>query len=154
MGDATTERFFADLPPLVRFADALRVESYQAAPRDWDVIVTDVMGSTKAIGEGRYKDVNALGVASIVALRNALRDVDLPFVFGGDGATALCPASRRERVERTLRGVRKMASEAFELALRVAIVPIGELVDAGHPVLVARLRTSEHVAWAKKQNRG
>jgi hypothetical protein len=41
-----------------------------------------------------------------------------------------------------------MASEAFELALRVAIVPIGELVDAGHPVLVARLRTSEHVALA------
>ena len=42
--------------------------------------------------------VNALGVGSIVALCNATRDVQLPYVFGGDGATFAVPGSLRERV--------------------------------------------------------
>lgn len=52
-------------------------------------MVTDVRGSTGAIEDGRYRDVDALGVASIIALCNALPELDLPYVFGGDGATLL-----------------------------------------------------------------
>ncbi|HJK91223.1 MAG TPA: DUF3095 domain-containing protein [Polyangiaceae bacterium LLY-WYZ-15_(1-7)] len=146
MGD--DERFYADLPWLERFVDVPDPASYAPAPESWCLVITDVIGSTKAIEAGRYKDVNALGVASIVALRNALPDVEVPFVFGGDGATMLCPASRLEQVRPALRGLQRTAREGFDLAMRAGVVPIGELRAAGHEVLVAKFRASEHASFA------
>jgi hypothetical protein len=116
-------------------------------------VITDVVGSTKAIEEGRYKDVNAVGVASIVALRNALRGLDFPFVFGGDGASFLVPDPRLDDVRAALRGVQRTADEAFGLSLRAGIVAIDEL-PADAPVLVARYRASEHVSLAMFAGRG
>ncbi len=123
-------------------------------PSDWLVVITDVRGSTMAIEAGRYKDVNSLGVASIVALRNALPGLELPFVFGGDGATLLVPASMRELVETTLRGVKQMARTAFSMEMRTAIVTVAELEAAGHAILVARFQASAHVALAMFRGTG
>lgn len=142
------ESFFAEIPSLDRFVEVPDPSWYQQAPRSWLLVITDVEGSTKAIEEGRYKDVNALGVASIVAVRNAMPDVDMPFVFGGDGATMLCPKSRLEQIAPALRGLQERATTAFELGMRAGIVPIDELLDAGHDVLVARYRASEHATFA------
>ena len=50
---------------------------------------------------GRYKDVNLIGAACITATLNATRGLDLPYVFGGDGATVLIPPERREAWSRT-----------------------------------------------------
>lgn len=144
----TDERFFAELPPLERFIDVPDPASYRPAPESWCLVITDVEGSTAAIEEGRYKDVNALGVASIVAVRNAARDVELPFVFGGDGATMLCPKSRLPAIEPALRGLQARARDAFGLGMRAGVVPIGELREAGHEVLVARYQASPHVSFA------
>jgi hypothetical protein len=121
---------------------------YANAPDEWLVVITDVRGSTRAIEAGRYRDVNALGVASIVALRNALPDLELPYVFGGDGATVLLPGERRTQCEAALRGVRQIAVSTFDLELRVGIVPVGELVQVGYPVRVGRFRVSPHVRLA------
>ena len=145
MGD---ESFFTDLPALTSFSDVPDPAVYRQAPDSWCLVITDVQGSTKAIEAGRYKDVNALGVASIVAVRNAIPDVELPFVFGGDGATLLCPASRLAQLEPALRGLQARAKQAFGLGMRAGIVPIRELHDAGHPVLVTRYRQSEHATFA------
>ncbi|HWO09773.1 MAG TPA: DUF3095 family protein, partial [Polyangiaceae bacterium] len=97
---------------------------------------------------GRYHDVNALAVATIVALCNAMRELDVPFSFEGDGATLLVPGSRRLRAERALRGVRALARSAFELELRASIIPLAELRDAGHEARVARFRSSPHARLA------
>jgi hypothetical protein len=121
---------------------------YAPAPATWDVILTDVVGSTRAIQEGRYKDVNAVGAGSIVAVRNAAPDVELAFVFGGDGATLLVPASRRDAVDRALRGSREVAMSAFGLELRVARVPLDALRAAGHELLVARYALGKSVSIA------
>ena len=43
--------------------------------------------STRAIAEGRYKDVNMIGAACINAVLNISRKKSVPYVFGGDGAT-------------------------------------------------------------------
>ncbi len=145
MGDET---FFQDLPALTSFSDVPDPAVYQQAPDSWCLVITDVQGSTKAIEAGRYKDVNALGVASIVAVRNAIPDVSLPFVFGGDGATLLCPESRLDQLRPALRGLQERAETAFELGMRAGIVPIGELREAGHPVLVARYQQSENAVFA------
>jgi len=140
--------FFAQLEALDRFADVVADAAYAPAPADWSLVITDVKGSTKAIEAGRYKDVNALGVASIVAVRNSIPDVDVPFVFGGDGATMLCPTEALSRVVPALQGLQRTSTEAFSLEMRAGVVPIAELREAGHEVRVARFRASEHANFA------
>jgi hypothetical protein len=142
------EAFYAGLPALEHFREAPEIERHTEVPDGWSVVITDVQGSTQAIEAGRYRDVNALGVASIVAVRNALPGVELPFVFGGDGATLLVPDSRRDAVEKALRGLQAMAESTFGLAMRAGIVPTQRLREDGHVVRVARLRTSQHLDLA------
>ncbi|MFO0548152.1 MAG: DUF3095 domain-containing protein [Polyangiaceae bacterium] len=146
--------FFSELEPFSDFLEVANATHYRAVPSDWLVVITDVRGSTKAIEAGQYKNVNALGVASIVALRNALRGVDLPFVFGGDGATLLVPGAERSLVEATLRGIKAMARTAFDMEMRTAIVPVSELLDSGHPILVARFQSSADVHLAMFRGTG
>ena len=148
------EDFLQSVPDIERFADVTEPRFYADAPEHWHIVLTDVRGSTKAIEAGRYRDVNALGVASIVAVRNATPDLELPYVFGGDGATLLIPDSRRAVCESALRGVRKLAATAFELELRVGIVAVSELRAAGHNVQVARFRASQHVRLAMLRGSG
>jgi hypothetical protein len=144
----TGDHFYAGLGEITEFRDVMELERYTAVPASSLLVLTDVVGSTKAIEAGRYKDVNALGVASIVAVCNAMRDVELPFVFGGDGATLIVPATRRAAAEAALRGVRALAVSAFDLGLRASIVPLAELAAAGHVARVARFRASEHARLA------
>jgi hypothetical protein len=145
---ATHENFYASLAEISDFREVMDLERYALAPRSSLMVLTDVIGSTKAIEEGRYKDVNALGVASIVAVCNAMRDIELPYFFGGDGATLLVPGSRRTAAERALRGVRSLAESAFGMGLRTSIVPLAELIDKGHVARVARFRASAHARLA------
>jgi len=149
-----SDDFLDSVPEIQRFADVADPRLYTDVPASWHVVLTDVRGSTKAIEEGRYRDVNALGVASIVALRNATPDLELPYVFGGDGATLLVPDTRRAVCEAALRGVRRLAETAFALELRVGLVPIAELRSAGHTVQAARFRTSPHVRLAMLRGTG
>ena len=115
-----------------------RGDHYAQAPHDWLVVITDIEGSTAAIEAGKYKWVNLVGASTIVALANALGTRDFPFVFGGDGATALIPGEAREAAERYLRAARRNSWDAFGLKLRVGIIPQSELEAAGTPVEVAR----------------
>ena len=142
------EHFFARLPEVTRFLEVTDPRCYTEAPRSWLLVLTDVRGSTKAIEAGRDRDVNALGVASIVALCNGLKGLDLPYVFGGDGATLLVPGTRAAAVQKVLRGVKALARNAFELELRAGVVPLAELGEAGHVARVARFRASEHTRLA------
>ena len=145
---SASESFYADLPEFSEFIEVTKVGHYHPVPSDWSVVITDVMGSTKAIEAGRYKDVNALGVASIVGLRNALSTLELPYVFGGDGATILIPNSHREIVEVALRGIPSDGADNFDLDMRTSLVSIAELEADGHEVLVARYRASPDVCFA------
>src|SRR5256885_13654828 len=66
---------------------------YSPLPDDWTIGVADIVESTKAIAEARYKAVNMAGAAVIAAVTNALEGREFPFVFGGDGARfAVAPA--------------------------------------------------------------
>jgi hypothetical protein len=60
---------------------------YMPLPDDWIIGVADIVESTKAIAEQRYKAVNMAGAAVIAAVTNALDGREFPFVFGGDGAS-------------------------------------------------------------------
>src|SRR6202044_4057463 len=85
--------FYETIPVLDNFADAVRSENYSSLPDDWVVGFADVVGSTKAVADGRYKAVNMVGAGAIAAVANALDRRSFPFVFGGDGASFAGPSS-------------------------------------------------------------
>jgi hypothetical protein len=93
MMQGDTNRFYDGVPVFDRFADIADPSRYQPLPDDWMLGLADVVQSTQAIRENRYKTVNMAGAAVIAAVANALGNRDFPFVFGGDGASfAVLPA--------------------------------------------------------------
>ncbi len=135
--------FYHDIPSVSEFIEVMNPNHYHEAPEAWLVVMTDVKGSTVAIRAGRYRDVNLLGAAGITAVLNVVTEIDLPYVFGGDGATLLIPESSRAVVEQALRGVQKLSREKFGLELRAGIVPVKKLHEMGTSVQVAKYELSE-----------
>jgi len=141
----TTVDFYRDLRVLQSFAETIETARHTQIPGDWWIVVADVIGSTKAIEAGAYKKVNTVGVACIAAVVNVDRSVEMPFVFGGDGATFAVPGSLLERIVPALREAQRLSRESFELSLRVGLVQVSTLVDSGLRVRVAKIRLSPNV---------
>lgn len=119
--------FYRDLQPVSDFQRVFDASVFTEAPDDWSVILTDVRGSTKAIEEGRYRDVNMMGAAGLAAIRNALPELEVPCVFGGDGATMLVPTQTLPQVRKALEAVQSLSIEMFNLELRAGAVSIADL---------------------------
>jgi hypothetical protein len=62
------KNFFEQIKGFSDFSRIVDAENYFEAPNDWSVVLTDVKGSTKAIEQGRYREVNTLGAASIAVV--------------------------------------------------------------------------------------
>ena len=139
----SSESFYADLPPLEKFADITYSENFYSVPNDWSVIITDITDSTKAIERGKYKDVNLLGACSIIVILNLVGDLEIPFVFGGDGASLLIPAKYIPEAENALLAVQKLAEDEFNLVLRTGIVPVTD-ITSNYEIKIAKLRISEN----------
>lgn len=135
--------FYADLPAREQFRVFADPAVYAPLPAGWHIAVTDVENSTQAIDAGRYKEVNLVGASSIIALLNLDEDLHLPFAFGGDGATVLLPPSLAEPARPVLAETRRMAAGQFGLDLRVGLVPVAAVREAGFDVRVARLEIAE-----------
>lgn len=118
--------------------DWARVQDFTALPDDWQVFVADVVQSTQAIAQGRYKQVNAAGAACVVAAANACGRDDLPFVFGGDGASLAVPPAFADPVARAWRALRARVGGGLGLDLRIGRVPVAELRARGADLQVAR----------------
>lgn len=143
-----TADFYARLPALTRFAQLVEDDAYTPLPDDWTVVLTDVIGSTKAVQAGRYRDVNYVGAASIAAVLNASDRADLPFVFGGDGATLVVPPEHLGAALRSLSALQNHAADRLDLPLRVGAVPLGDVRAAGHEIAVARYQVAPEYAQA------
>ncbi len=136
--------FYAKLPPVASLDALCDPGAFTALPDDWYLAVADVAGSTRAIAAGRYKAVNTVGVSVIAAVTNALKPLDLPYIFGGDGAIVCVPGDGATATRHALAATAAMASKAFDMELRTALVPVAYLRGLGHEVLVARHRVSPH----------
>src|ERR1700693_5772353 len=79
--------YYARLPIFDGFASVMAPARYQPLPDDGVLGLTDVVSSTKAIEDGRYRAVNTAGASVIAAVANALGGRKFPFVFGGGGAS-------------------------------------------------------------------
>ena len=112
------------------------------------IATTDVVGSTKAIAEGRYKAVNMAGAAAISAVMNKLSLRDFPFAFAGDGAALVVTGTDRAAVEDALARTVAWSRTELDLELRAAIVSLAAIRAAGHDVRLAHYAPSAAVRYA------
>lgn len=142
------ERFYADLERFNTFSQLMHFERYRPLPDDWFIGIADVVKSTNAIEAGRYKAVNTVGAAVLVAVTNALPDLCFPYVFGGDGATVAIPGVYLEEVTDALARTVGWSEDTLDLALRAAVIPVREIREAAYDVCVARFAASQNVSYA------
>ena len=142
------DSFYSKLPAFQKFEDFTKDAFYAPLPEDWCIVVSDIQGSTRAIESGSYKEVNLVGAATIAAARNALSGENIPFVFGGDGASFAFHRQHRPLIEEAMRGLQSMAAENFKLTLRIGLVEVSKLYAAGAKLEVARyeLIAGRHLA--------
>jgi hypothetical protein len=154
MTPTSSVEFYDRLTAFENFNEVFEDRHYENVPGDWCVVITDVKGSTQAIAQQRYKEVNVLGASSIVAILNSLQGQRVPFVFGGDGATVLIHSRDVAAVTPALRGTQVMAKNRFGFELRAGIVPMSELYDAGYLVQAAKFRISSGASMAMLKGGG
>lgn len=130
--------FYEASPVFTDFDRITGDEYYRPVPQDWVLVMTDVKNSRKAIAAGKYKDVNRMGVATIVVARQVLCTEGFPFVFGGDGATFLIPPQYLQRVLNNLCNLKELSLRNFGLDLRVGYIAVSELLNDGATLEVAR----------------
>ncbi len=129
---------YQKLAPIIDFNKITSAQGFMDAPLDWFVVLTDLRGSTKAIEEGRYKDVNLIGAASIAVIKNILGTREFPFVFGGDGATFILPPDETEKIKTGLSRLQNHAKKSFSLNLRIGIVSVSEIAARGGKIQIGK----------------
>src|SRR5271170_1846216 len=145
---ADAQDFYAAAPVFDSFVEVMAPSSYRPLPEAWTVGFSDVVGSTKAIAQGRYKAVNMVGAGVIAAVANALERRPFAFVLGGDGASFAVSAADAPRAEEALKAMAVFAREELQMGLRVAMVPVAAIRAAGRDVRVGRFAASEHCSYA------
>ena len=143
-----SENFYSQLPLLDNFLQITEIGNFVDVPEDWYIVVTDIRGSTKAIEAGKYKEVNLLGACSIVAVLNVAGETEIPFVFGGDGASLLMGPSLLPAAKIALLATKQLAKREFDMDLRVGVVPVKVVVAANYPVKIAKFKVSENYSQA------
>ncbi len=136
--------FYRDLPIFSDFESVTEFGNYTKLPESWYIVAADIQDSTGAIRDGHYKAVNVVGVSVITAVTNLTTPYTIPSMFGGDGATLCIPMELVPKAREALVATRQMAIKQFNLNLRIGIVPVDVVREAGHEVLLAKHRMSEY----------
>jgi len=144
----SSEGFYAALPLLTSFDAVTEPGNYAPLPGDWHLATCDVRNSTRAVEAGNYKHVNTVGASAVTAMLNAAGAIEIPFIFEGDGSAFCVPSGLLEDAKAALVKTQDMAQRSFGLELRVATLPVTKIREAGHDILVARVRVSENYIQA------
>lgn len=119
-----------------------RPELFQRVPTDWYVVLTDIKNSTRAVDGGLSQVVNLIATGSIVAALNIASEakIDIPFFFGGDGATLLIPEVLLQDIMAALHTHRSNVRDEFDLDLRVGSFPVSRIYQDGIGLNIAKVR--------------
>lgn len=148
MSTDSAAEFYASIPVFRSFIRLMEPALYRPLPGDWMVGVADIVDSTQAIADKRYKAVNMAGAAVIAAVTNGLEGREFPFVFGGDGASFAVAPGDLERAREALATTATWVRESLGLTLRVALVPVAAIRAQGLDVRVARYGPSANLSYA------
>ena len=141
--------FYQQIKPFSDFESIHDLRNFARVPADWVVLVSDIKGSTQAVREGRFKDVNMLGAAAITIVANELRGTNTISIFGGDGATILLPEVVFAKLRRQFVGLIRLAQEKFKLEMRLGAVRVADLEKQACPVFVGKYQVSPNTVLSQ-----
>ncbi|GAB5554805.1 MAG: DUF3095 domain-containing protein [Saprospiraceae bacterium] len=115
---------------------------FQQIPGDWQVVVTDIKNSTATVKSGGSEIINLAATGSIIAALNIATPlkIDLPFFFGGDGATLLVPPDVLTEIMTALKQHQSNIKTEFNLDLRVGSLAVSEVYANACVLKIARAR--------------
>ena len=143
-----SDTFYGSIPVFRGFSSLMDPALYSPLPDDWSIGVADIVESTRAIAEARYKAVNMAGASVIAAVANALEGREFPFVFGGDGASFAVSPGDLPRAREALAATALWVRDDLNLVMRVALVPVAAVRAQGFDVRVARFGPSPNLSYA------
>lgn len=73
---------------------------------------------------------------------------NIPYVFGGDGASFCIPPCYLDAALAALKGTQQVSEEAYKLQLRTGYIAVAQLRAAGHELLVSKMQFSDHAFQA------
>ena len=135
--------FYTDLPIHTQPVNNLLIQpdTFQQIPPNWAVVVTDIKGSTKAVQGGLSELVNLIATGSIIAALNIATKskIDLPFFFGGDGATLIVPPTLLPEIMEALELHQNNVKKEFNIDLRVGSLAVSNVYEAGAQIKIAKV---------------
>ncbi len=140
--------FYKELPVLTHFFESSNPGSYHSLPSDWYLALTDIVDSTGAIAENRYKSVNILGAAPIAGMLNIVDKNAIPYTFGGDGSMIAVPPDIYDDACSVLATCKKIGADAYNLTLRTALIPVASIYENKKELSVARFKVSDYYLQA------
>ncbi|WP_396634655.1 DUF3095 family protein [Maribacter sp. R86514] len=144
-------KFYTELKkskkPLV---ELLATESdFLDVPQTWHVVVVDIQNSTQAVVDGNHHQVNLTATGSIISVLNTVRklkkNIEIPYFFGGDGATFLIPYSLKDKVIAVLDNYSLHIKRKTNLVLRVGHVPVKNLLSDQCHLKIAKLQLTQRL---------
>ena len=119
-------------------------------PKSWHVVVVDILNSTSAVNAGNHHQVNLTATGAIISVLNAIRKVkrsyEIPYFFGGDGATFIVPSSFLNKIIHVLENYRIHIKRKIELVLRVGEIPVSNLIESEVQLKIAKHRLTDKLS--------
>src|SRR5438105_11695946 len=143
-----SDPFYSGIPVFRGFSRLMDPALYSSLPDEWRIGLADIVESTRAIAQARYKAVNMAGAAVIAAVTNALDGREFPFVFGGDGASFGVSPDDLDRAREALAATASWVRDDLDLVMRIALVPASAIRAQGLDVRVARFAPSANLSYA------
>lgn len=147
-----TKDFYRDLPVIKEDLEEALTDSaiFKSVPNDWAVVVTDIENSTEEFNRGKYQEMNIVSASSVIVGLNIAddNDIDIPFIYGGDGASMIVPKKILHETLEHLQTLRDNAKKNFGLTLRVGAVGIDTLKEYNHGIKVAKIKVTQDYTQA------
>lgn len=138
--------FYTNIPVEERpFTDMLaHPKKFQTVPKDWYVVVTDIKNSTDKFDKGLYEEMNIISSSAIVLAINTAKKykIDIPFIYGGDGATVIVPKKILKEYLGSLVTLRDNALKHFDINFRVGSIQVKDVESHGADIRVAKFLVS------------
>ncbi len=140
----TTENFYLELPTHKLSLTKLMANSslFCNLPNDWHILVADIKNSTQAVKDGKHQQVNLVATGSVIAILNLAADkkINIPFFFGGDGATMLVPPGLLSSGMSALKKHKINTLKNFNFDLMIGHISLEEVYEKGMGLKIARAR--------------
>lgn len=148
-----SNKFFYNNIPIIEdsFIDIIsNKKNFQKVPSNWYIIISDIENSTEAFDDGKYKSMNTLSASTVAIALNIASEnhISIPFIYGGDGSTALVPKEILREVLAELVTLKNNALENFGLNLRVGYMEVSELEAEDKELLITKFLVTENFTQA------